>query len=123
MNGYIIFYDEEIGKGQFGTVVKAQLASDLMPSASQNKDGKKVIRSTIDQTKPVYACKIFETEKFNEEDMQHVFKEINIHSMVQSDNAIKHYQAIKTSNKVYLIQEYANSFDLACLMEVRGGLT
>lgn len=24
---------------------------------------------------------------------------------------------------MYLIQEYANSFDLACLMEIRGGLS
>jgi len=30
VNNYIIFYDEVIGQGQFGTVVKAQLASDLL---------------------------------------------------------------------------------------------
>jgi hypothetical protein len=65
-------------------VVKAQLAADLMPTQEKNKDGQKIIRSTIDTTKPVYACKIFDTEKFSEEDMKNVFKEINIHSMVQS---------------------------------------
>lgn len=30
VKNYIIFYDEIIGKGQFGTVYKAQLASDLL---------------------------------------------------------------------------------------------
>ena len=30
VNGYIIFYDEVIGQGQFGTVVKAQLAADIL---------------------------------------------------------------------------------------------
>ena len=30
VNGYIIFYDDIIGQGQFGTVCKAQLASDLL---------------------------------------------------------------------------------------------
>ena len=55
--------------------------------------------------------------------MKNVLKEVSIHSMVQSDYSIKHYQAIKTSNKVYLIQEYANCYDLAVLMEQRGSLS
>ena len=29
VNDYIIFFDEVLGIGEFGTVVKAQLASDL----------------------------------------------------------------------------------------------
>ena len=30
VNGFIVYYDDIIGEGQFGTVVKAQLASDLL---------------------------------------------------------------------------------------------
>ena len=54
--------------------------------------------------------------------MQQVFKEVKIHSMIQSDYCIKHFQTIKTSTKIYMIQEYANSFDLAVLLEQRGTL-
>ena len=69
VNNFIIFYDELIGKGQFGTVVKAQLASDLIPQDDRDKKGQQTVRSTVDPKKPVYACKIFETENFNKEDM------------------------------------------------------
>ena len=71
----------------------------------------------------MYACKIFDTENFNENDMQIVFKEVKIHGMIRSDFCVRHIQTIKTSNKIYMIQEYANCFDLACLMEQRGYLT
>ena len=30
VNNYVIFYDEVIGKGAFGTMVKVQLAKDLI---------------------------------------------------------------------------------------------
>ena len=39
VNGYIIFYDEVIGRGQFGTVVKAQLASDLLSEEEKSQGG------------------------------------------------------------------------------------
>ena len=51
-----------------------------------------------------------------------VFKEVKINSMLRSDFCIRHYQTIKTSNKIYMIQEYANCFDLECLLEQRGTL-
>ena len=37
--------------------------------------------------------------------------------MVQTAYAIRHVQTIKTSNKIYMIQEYANCFDLGVLLE------
>ena len=55
--------------------------------------------------------------------MQLVFREVKIHSMVRSDYSIMHYQTIKTSSKIYMIQEYANCFDLACLIEQKGSLS
>ena len=84
--------------------------------------GAQTVKPHVDVSKPVYACKIFETESFNEEDLQIVFKEVKINSMVRSDYCIRHHQTIKTSNKIYMIQEYANCFDLACLLEQRGQL-
>ena len=45
-----------------------------------------------------------------------------MHSMVNSTYCIKHYQTIKTSEKIYMMQEYANCFDLATLIEQRGPL-
>lgn len=42
--------------------------------------------------------------------------------MVNSTYCIKHYQTIKTSDKIYMMQEYANCFDLATLLEQRGPL-
>lgn len=76
-----------------------------------------MVRSTVDLEKKIYACKIFDTETFNEEDMQLVFKEVKIHSLVRSNFSVRHYQTIKTSNKIYMFQEYANCFDLAVLLE------
>ena len=122
VNNYIIFYDDIIGKGQFGTVVKAQLASDLLPDNGSAKKGQQIVRSTVDTDKTIYACKVIDSENFQEAEMQQVFKEVKIHSMIQSDYCIKHFQTIKTSTKIYMIQEYANSFDLAVLLEQRGTL-
>ena len=42
--------------------------------------------------------------------------------MVSSKYCIKHFQTIKTSDKIYMIQEYANCFDLATLLEQRVSL-
>ena len=76
------------------------------------KGEQQVVRSTVDTSKVIYACKIFDTASFSAEDMQAVFKEVKIHSMVRSEYSIRHYQTIKTSSKIYMIQEYANCFDL-----------
>lgn len=104
MNGYIIFYDEVIGQGQFGTVVKAQLATDLLDKDDgTSSSGQAVVRSTVDATKPIYACKVIDTEAFSEPEMQAVFKEVKIHSLVQSNYCVKHFQTIKTSSKIYMI--------------------
>ena len=39
--------------------------------------------------------------------------------MVDSQHCIRLYQTIKTENKIYMIQEYANCFDLQTLLEQR----
>lgn len=126
VNDYIIFLDEVIGSGSFGTVCKAQKASDLVKSeASPSKglaqnEGKTKVRSTVDPDKPIYAAKIFDVENFDEKSLQTIFKEVKINSMVSSDYCVRHYQTIKTTKKIYMIQEYANCYDLGCLMEQRG---
>ena len=84
--------------------------------------GKQVVRSTVDTDKTIYACKVIDSKNFEESEMQQVFKEVKIHSMIDSDYCIKHIQTIKTLSKIYMIQEYANSFDLAVLLEQRGTL-
>ena len=78
------------------------------------------MRSKVDPEKPIYAAKIFDVENFDEKSLQTIFKEVKINSMVSSEYCVRHYQTIKTSKKIYMIQEYANCFDVACLMEQRG---
>ena len=118
--------DEVIGQGSFGTVCKAQKAADLMqPESNSTKGstkngGKQTIRPTVDPEKTIYAAKIFDVENFSEESLQIIFKEVKINSLVNSNYCVRHIQTIKTSKKIYMIQEYANCFDLACLMEQRG---
>ena len=50
VNEYIIFYDEVLGEGQFGKVVKAQLASDLIDVQDSNTERQRVA-STVDSSK------------------------------------------------------------------------
>ena len=64
-------------------------ASDLIGEGATG--AVQTVRSTVDIDKTIYACKIFETESFGEEELQQVFKEVKIHSMVTSDYAIKHH--------------------------------
>ena len=45
----------------------------------------------MDSSKPIFACKIYNTEKFNKEDLELVVKEVKINGMLRSDNCIRHY--------------------------------
>lgn len=64
VNDFIVYLDEVLGEGQYGKVCKAQLASDLIMQAKDTEGGGKskrtAIRSTVDPTKRIYACKIIE---------------------------------------------------------------
>ena len=90
VNNYIIFFDEVIGQGQFGTVVKAQLASDLL-GESQRKVGQQVVRSTVDVSSKVYACKIFDIDNLTDDDIKLIFKEVKINALVNSEFSIRQY--------------------------------
>ena len=90
VNNYIIFFDEVIGQGQFGTVVKAQLASDLL-GESQRKVGQQVVRSTADVSSKVYACKIFDIDNLTDDDIKLIFKEVKINALVNSEFSIRQY--------------------------------
>ena len=125
LNEFIIFYDEVIGQGQFGLVVKAQLLSDLLEESKEAGEEQKqqpvvVNHKRSDPTKKIYACKMFDSRGFSEEEMQRVIKEAKMVSLVQSEYTIIHHQTIKTSTKIYMMQEYANCFDLATLIAIRG---
>ena len=68
VNEYIIFYDEVLGEGEFGIVVKAQRASDLDANQDSNA-GKQIVAPTVDQSKQVFACKICNLENFSDKDL------------------------------------------------------
>ena len=40
--------------------------------------------------------------------------------MVRSNHAVRLHQTIKTGSNIYMMQEYANGFDLGVLLKTRG---
>ena len=55
-------------------------------------DGKKrTFRSKIDYTKKIFACKIYDTENYAQDELDLVFKEVKINSMVRSDYCIRYH--------------------------------
>ena len=61
VNGFIVFVDDVLGEGQYGKVCKAQLASDIMKKQEGPQMKQQAVRSTVDSTKKIYACKIIVT--------------------------------------------------------------
>ena len=55
--------------------------------------------------------------------MDCIQKEVSIHNMVQSDHCVKLHSSIKTSSKIYMIQDYCNGYDLGVLLKLRKKLT
>jgi len=108
-----------LGEGQYGKVCKAQLAADIMQNAG-NKEGKpQAVRSSVDPSKKIYACKIIEIADISQDDLDCIHKEVRIHGMVKSEYSVRLHQTIKTSSNIYMMQEYANGFDLAVLLKMR----
>ena len=75
-----------------------------------------------DHSKQMYACKVFDIDCYSKSELLMAFKEIKISNMLKSEICIQHYQTVKTSNKIYMIQEYTNCLTLECLLEQRGTL-
>ena len=73
----------------------------------------------MDPTKKIYACKIIEIGDISKEDLDCIHKEVKIHGMVKSDHSVRLHQTIKTSQNIYMMQEYANGYDLSVLLKVR----
>ena len=94
MNDFIVYMDEVLGEGQYGKVCKAQLASDLLTETTSKKgnaDGAKrqAVRSTVDPTKKIYACKIIEISDVSQDDLDCIHKEVRIHGMVRSPYSVR----------------------------------
>ena len=70
----------------------------------------------------MYACKVFDTGSYSKSDTLMAFKEIKINSMLESEFCLQSYDTIMTSNKIYMIHEYANCLNLECLLQERGTL-
>ena len=71
-----------------------------------------MFRPRFDNTKRVFACKIFNNEFLSSDEMQTVIKEVRINRMIASKYCIRHYETIKTNEHIFMILEYANCFDL-----------
>jgi hypothetical protein len=69
---YTVFMDEQLGKGQYGVVCKAKLATEV-----KDKDAK------------IYACKIMEITNISQQDFIAIDKEIKIQKMIQSDSCCR----------------------------------
>ena len=80
------------------------------------------IKPFVDPEKKIYACKIFKFKHLSESDLLRALNEIKINDMLHSLYAPKHYQTIKTSYRIYMIQEQTNDVDLQTLLRVRGTL-
>lgn len=77
------------------------------------------MRSTVDPTKKIYACKIIEIADISKEDLACIHKEVKIHGMVRSNHSVRLHQTIKTGSNIYMMQEYANGYDLGVLLKMR----
>lgn len=106
VNGYLVYVEDVLGIGQYGKVCKAQLASEVRePNAK------------------MYACKIIEITCISQEDMDCIQKEVRLHNMVKSEQAVRLHQTIKTNSNIYMMQDFCNGFDLAVLLRLRKTLT
>lgn len=102
----MVFFDDHLGKGQYGSVCKAKLLSEV-----KEKNAK------------VYACKIMEVANIKPQEMACIEKEVEIHTKVKSDNCVRLYQSIKTSSNLYMMMDYCNGFDLGMLLKIRKNIT
>lgn len=102
----MVFVDEHLGKGQYGQVCKAKLASEVK-----------------DLNAKTYACKILEIQNIKITEMKCIERETLIHNMVKSNYCVQLYQSIKTSSNLYMIMDYCNGFDLGQLIKLRKSLT
>ena len=121
VNDFIVYMDEVLGQGQYGKVCKAQLAADLlMETTSKEGAMKHAVRSKVDPTKKIYACKIIEISDVSEEDLECIHKEVRIHGMVRSKYSVRLHQTIKTGSNIYMMMDYCNGYDFGVVLKLRG---
>ena len=98
----MVYIDEFLGKGQYGSVCKAKLVTE-----HRKKDAK------------VYACKIMEVQNISKKEMACIEKEVEIHNRVKSEYCVQLYQSIKTNSNRYMMMDYCNGMDLGQLIKMR----
>jgi hypothetical protein len=74
VNDYVVFLDEFLGKGQYGSVCKARHVSEV-----KKPDAK------------IYACKTMEIVNITAKEMSCIEKEVEIHSRVKTPHCIQLY--------------------------------
>ena len=103
---YTVYVEEVLGIGQYGKVCKAQ----------KTKDSK--AKSDL-----YFACKIIDITNISQTDMQGIEKEVSLHDRIDSDQCVRLFQTIKTQSNIYMMMEYCNGSDLACLLKMRKQLS
>ena len=106
IKNYVVYIDDHLGKGQYGQVCKAKLATE-----AKDKNAK------------LYACKIMEVQNIKFSELKCIEREVEIHNLVKSQHCVQLYQSIKTSSNLYMMMDYCNGFDLGQLIKQRKTLT
>ena len=96
IKGYAVYNNLHLGKGQYGAVCKAKLASEI-----KNKNAQ------------IFACKIMEVANVSQSELACIEKEVMIHSRVKAKNCVHLYNSFKTQSNMYMMMDYCNGFDLA----------
>lgn len=116
VHDYLVYLEEILGVGMYGKVCKAYRIDELQLEQAGQREIKPEETTLAESTrcmdvdkvakrksKTTYACKIIETAKISQEDLDCITKEINIHSKVKSECCVRLYQTIKTTSNMYMI--------------------
>ena len=60
-----------------------------------------------------------EIANIGKKELDNIHKEVQIQTMIKSDNCVKLHNSIKTQSNIYMIQDYCNGFDLGKLLKSR----
>ena len=108
LKGYLIYQDQKLGQGQFGTVCKARLRREVEEGVA---------------TPQVFACKVMEVGNIKPDDLASIEKEVRVHNMIKSEQCVRLHKSIKSASNLYMVMDYCNGKDLQFLLKVRRHLS